>query len=99
MQILGAMSGTNALIARLLYGTGLRLMEAMRLRVQDIDFDCRQIVVRHGKGGKDRVTMLPQTLEPQLKEQLTHAKRKHETDLEEGFGCVFLPHALAKKVS
>lgn len=97
IQVLGGMQGTNALIARLLYGTGMRLMEAMRLRVQDIDFDYRQITVRLGKGGKDRVTMLPDTLIEPIQAQLADAQGIHQMDLKEGFGCIYLPYALAKK--
>lgn len=97
IQVLDAMGGTNALIARLLYGTGMRLMEGVRLRVQDVDFDYRQIIVRNGKGGKDRSTMLPESLIEPLKVQLAHAERLHQLDLMEGFGCVYLPYALARK--
>ena len=97
LQLLDAMNGTNGLIARLLYGTGMRLMEAMRLRIQDIDFDYRQIIVRQGKGAKDRSTVLPESLIEPLKQQLAQAKRIHQLDLEEGFGCVYLPFALERK--
>ncbi len=97
IELLDAMSGTNALIARLLYGTGMRLMEAMRLRVQDVDFDYRQIIVRRGKGLKDRSTVLPDSLIDPIQSQLARAKRVHDCDLREGFGCVYLPYALARK--
>jgi integron integrase len=97
VQLLDAMSGTNGLIARLLYGTGMRLMEVMRLRVEDVDFDYWQIVVRHGKGGKDRSTVLPNVLISPLKQQFEHARRIHQMDLGEGFGCVYLPFTLARK--
>lgn len=96
-QLLASIPGVNGLIARLLYGTGMRLMEAMRLRVQDVDFDYRQIMVRQGKGAKDRATMLPDSLIVPLQEQLRHAKHIHELDLREGYGCVYLPYALARK--
>ena len=97
MRVLDSMTGTNALIARLLYGTGMRLMEGLRLRVHDVDFARREIVVRSGKGGKDRVTTLPGVLVPELKKQLNHVKRVHEVDLDEGFGRVYLPFALDRK--
>lgn len=96
-QILGAMSGTNHLIASLLYGSGLRLMESLRLRVKDLDFEYSQITVRDGKGQKDRRVPLPQTLISALREQLGVARELHQRDLSEGFGEVFLPHALARK--
>lgn len=97
MLILNAMRGTNALVAKLLYGTGMRLMEAIRLRVQDLDFENNQIVVRAGKGNKDRYTTLPLSLLDELQLQLESAKVLHEKDLAEGFGCVELPFALDKK--
>ena len=83
--------------ARLLYGTGMRLMEGLRLRVKDIDFDRRAIVVREGKGGKDRVVMLPASLEPALREQLTRAHRLWAADRAAGVPGVQLPDALARK--
>jgi integron integrase len=97
IQLLDGISGTNGLIARLLYGTGMRLMEVMRLRIQDVDFDYRQLIVRHGKGGKDRVTVLPESLTEPLEAQLSHAKQIHQLDLKEGYGCIYLPFALTKK--
>ncbi len=87
----------NHLMASLLYGTGMRLMECVRLRVQDVDFEYHQIVVRSGKGDKDRVVPLPQKLEADLKAQLLYAQRLHEQDLAQGLGEVFLPDALARK--
>lgn len=84
-------------MASLLYGAGLRLMECIRLRVKDIDFGLNQITVRDGKGGKDRVTVLPGSLISLLKRQLAMAKALHESDLKQGFGQVYLPHALAQK--
>ena len=84
-------------MANLLYGSGLRLMECLRLRVKDLDFSFRQIVVRDGKGNKDRVTMLPQTLIKPLQEHLIRVKTMHDADLAEGFGSVYLPNALARK--
>jgi integron integrase len=96
-RLLGTMQGTKRLMAGLLYGAGLRLTECLKLRVKDIDFEYRQIVVRDGKGAKDRVTMLPQsTIEP-LKRQLAVARALHEADVSAGVGEVELPHALARK--
>src|SRR6266567_1640700 len=85
------------LMAELLYGSGLRLLECLRLRVKDIDFGYSRIIVRDGKGAKDRVTMLPGRLRAPLKEHLAHAKAVHERDLALGFGSVYLPDALARK--
>ncbi len=96
-RLLARMEGTHYLMASLLYGAGLRLMECVRLRVQDVDFVRREIVVRHGKGGKDRVTVLPASLIDALQGQMTMARRVHERDLLAGFGEVWLPHALARK--
>lgn len=76
----GAIDGTSGLIARVLYGTGMRLMECLRLRTKDIDFDRSVIVIREGKGGRDRVVMLPETLREPLKRQLAHARQTWERD-------------------
>ena len=95
--LLTEMSGVTWLMAGLLYGAGLRLMECLRLRVQDIDFARREITVRHGKGGKDRRTMLPAMVTDALHGQLAEARRLHERDLAAGFGAVWLPDALARK--
>jgi integron integrase len=95
--VLARLDGTNRLMANLLYGSGLRLMECVRLRVKDVDFDYRQIVVRDGKGHKDRVTVLPDSLIPPLQDQLERARVLHEQDLAEGFGDVYLPFALERK--
>jgi integron integrase len=95
--VLAHLDGAHWLMASLLYGAGLRLMECIRLRVKDIDFAYRQILVRDGKGQKDRVTMLPQALVEPLKHQLEKAKVLHEQDLTEGFGQVYLPFALDRK--
>lgn len=84
-------------MASLLYGAGLRLMECLGLRVKDIDFSYNQITVRDGKGGKDRLTMLPGSLKDPLKKHLEKVRILHEQDLKEGFGKVYLPFALAKK--
>ena len=88
------MSGKNALMAKLLYGCGLRLMECLRLRVKDIEFEGNQVTVRDGKGHKDRVTMLPIQLKQQLIEHLKRVRIIHEEDLKRGFGEVYLPYAL-----
>lgn len=90
-------SSTMGLIAQLLYGTGMRLMEALRLRVKDVEFARREIVIRAGKGGKDRVTVLPENLIAGLGAQLQKARALHEKDLDAGLGRVQLPHALAVK--
>lgn len=95
--ILAKMSGVPKLMASVLYGSGLRLMECCELRVKDIDFDRNQILVRNGKGGKDRRTMLPAALKEPLKAHLAQVKRQHDEDLEKGLGRVQLPHALARK--
>jgi len=86
------------LMAGLLYGSGLRLIECVRLRVKDIDFALAQITVRDAKGGKDRVTMLPLNLSEPLRRRLSRVKAQHEQDLEDGFGSVHLPFALARKL-
>ena len=96
-ELLLHMDGTTGLIAQLLYGTGMRLLEALRLRVKDVEFARREIVVREGKGNKDRVTVLPENLIAPLQAQLQKARALHEKDLAAGFGRVYLPHALAVK--
>ncbi len=96
-MLLAQMSGVTWLMAGLLYGAGLRLMECVRLRVQDIDFARREITVRQGKGGKDRRTRLPAMVADALQGQLAHARRLHERDLAAGFGTVWLPNALDRK--
>lgn len=96
-RILGQMTGTNRLMAQILYGTGLRLTECLRLRVKDIEFAMNQIIVIDGKGAKDRVTILPETIKPLLIDHLNTVKVIHENDLKEGFGEVYLPYALEKK--
>jgi integron integrase len=96
-KLLAHMHGTNDLMASLLYGTGMRLMDCMRLRVKDIDFAYHQIVVQDGKGQKDRVVPLPQRLVEPLQQHLTTVKSLHQADLEQGYGAVFMPHALARK--
>jgi len=96
-KILAHLHGTARLMAGLLYGSGLRLMECVRLRVKDIDFGYARITVRDGKGGKDRVTLLPVNLAGPLERHLQKTKADHENDLEAGLGAVYLPHALARK--
>ena len=95
--VLTRLDGSEALVAGLLYGSGLRLMEALRLRVQDLDFDGNAITVRDGKGGKDRRTLLPKRLGEGLRQHLQAVRRVHQQDLAEGYGRVELPHALARK--
>ncbi len=97
MRVIGFMSGAHQLMAKLLYGSGLRLMECVRLRVKDVEFAQYQIIVRDGKGFKDRVTMLPASLVPFLQEHLQHVRLTHQLDLANGLGCVYLPAALARK--
>jgi len=96
-QIFGHLHGVPKLMAGLLYGSGLRLMECVRLRIKDIDFELAQITVRDAKGGKDRITMLPLNVSEPLRRHLLRVKAQHEQDLEDGFGSVHLPFALARK--
>ncbi len=96
-RLLDRMEGDSALVARLLYGTGLRLLEGLRLRVKDLDFDRREIVVREGKGSKDRVTMLPEALVAPLRMHLVKVRTLHDRDLAAGLGEVLLPDAYAAK--
>src|SRR6266542_2693885 len=96
-QVLARLDGVNYLLATLLYGSGLRLMDALRLRVKDIDFERNEITVREGKGEKDRVTMLPQSIKSQLQEHLKRVNEIHEADLRTGLGEVYLPDALERK--
>jgi integron integrase len=96
-RLLAQMEGTKWLMASMLYGAGLRLRECLKLRVKDVDFGYRQIVVRDGKGAKDRVTMLPQSVLEPLTRHLVRVKALHERDLATGYGEVELPDALARK--
>lgn len=96
-RVLDRLTGNHRLMACLLYGTGMRLMECVRLRVKDIDFGYMQIIVRDGKGEKDRRTVLPSSLAELLKKQLAVAKALHEEDLKHGYGRVYLPYALERK--
>jgi len=96
-RVLSGMQGLHQLMVKLLYGCGLRLMECFHLRVKDIDFEQSQIIVREGKGEKDRATMLPASLIQPLKNQITFVKNQHERDLAQGYGSVELPFALSQK--
>ncbi len=97
-RVISAMNaGVPQLVVKLLYGSGLRIGEAVRLRVQDIDFEMKQVTVRSGKGDKDRFTTFPGSLTPFLEEHLEKVKKLHEKDLREGFGEVYLPWALERK--
>jgi integron integrase len=96
-RVLSAMSGTPQLIVKLLYGSGLRLLEVLRLRVKDVDFEMRQITVRDGKGAKDRFTVLADGVVAPLHEHLARVRLTHEEDLREGNGAVYMPGALDRK--
>ena len=95
--VLDEMTGTPELMARLLYGAGLRVFECCRLRIKDLDFAAHQIHVRGGKGGKDRITLLPRTLELELRAQMERCQEIHRSDRARGAGWVELPGALARK--
>ncbi|MBL7077435.1 MAG: integron integrase [Kiritimatiellae bacterium] len=96
-SVLSGLDGLHRLMGDMLYGTGMRIVELIRMRVKDIDFDRRMIIVRDGKGQKDRVAVLPSELVPELKEHLEKVRALHEKDLASGFGTVHLPFALARK--
>ncbi len=98
ITVLRNLNGVPYLAAALMYGSGLRLMECLRLRVKDLDFAYEQIIVRSGKGSKDRVTPMPTKLKEPLRKQLLSAKLLHQQDLQLGFGAVTLPYALARKL-
>ena len=91
------LSGIHVLMTKILYGAGLRLMELIRLRIQDVDFGQNLIYIRGGKGGKDRTSILPDNIREELRLQIRKATELHHKDLEEGFGQVYLPNALAQK--
>ncbi len=91
------MKGTHLLMAKLIYGSGMRLMECIRLRIQDVDFTNNNIYVRSGKGGKDRITYLARCVKEELYSHIERVKELHRQDLAEGFGEVYLPGAIAKK--
>ena len=95
--ILARLDGGPRLVATLLYGTGMRLLECLRLRIKDVDFARNQILVRDGKGMKDRLTMLPVAMRVPLKRHLAAVRALHDTDLRDGFGAVYLPDALDRK--
>jgi len=97
VRVLDALTGAHQLMAKLLYGSGLRLMECVRLRVKDLDFAQRKVLVRDGKGGKDRVTPLSERLVVPLQEHLHRVELLHQRDLRDGYGHVFLPDAFARK--
>ncbi len=96
-KILSLLSGGNHLMASMLYGSGLRLMECLRLRIKDIDFSAKHIIVRDGKGSKDRVTILPETIIPELSQHLVRVKAIHDDFLQRGYVEVELPYALVRK--
>jgi integron integrase len=97
-EVLARMTGVAHLAALLLYGSGLRLMECLRLRIKDIDFDRSQLIIHSPKGNRERMTMLPQTAIPLLREHLQRVKELHDSDLARGFGEVWLPDALDRKL-
>ncbi len=97
LHLISQLNGTHKLMAQLLYGSGLRLMECVRLRVKDVDFEYKCITVRDGKGEKDRIVPLPETIIPDLKRQIERVRLLHEEDLAAGYGEVYLPYALAEK--
>jgi len=96
-RVFDQMSGTHLLMARLIYGSGIRLMECIRLRIQDLDFGQGNIFIRSGKGNKDRTSYLPLFISDDLREHVRRVKNLHKRDLAEGFGEVFMPDALARK--
>jgi len=96
-QVIALMEGAPQLVVKLLYGSGLRIMEAVRLRVQDMDYNFKQITVHSGKGAKDRVTPFPSSAIPLFQNHLLRVRMIHERDLTLGYGEVYLPYALARK--
>jgi len=96
-NIIFEMTGVHKIVLGLIYGAGLRVSEALRLRITDLDFDYNQLTVRNGKGLKDRITMLPESINPSLKEHIQKVKLLHESDLSKGYGHTILPNALAVK--
>ncbi|MEX0722554.1 MAG: integron integrase, partial [Gracilimonas sp.] len=98
-QVLKNLNGVKKLITSLMYGTGLRVSECLRLRIKDVDFSYHQIQVRNGKGGNDRITLLPEKLTAELKNHIKKVKRLHQKDLKNGYGAVLMPKALAVKYS
>ncbi len=98
-RVMLRLKGTHRLLGHLLYGSGLRIMEGVRLRVKDVEFEQRMIIVRDGKGANDRITMLPDKLRSALAAHLERVRALHQDDLRDGFGNVWLPHSLARKYS
>ncbi len=98
-RVLALAQGTSGLVLRLLYGTGMRILEALRLRVKDVDFSRCEIVIREGKGLRDRVTMLPETLSHDLARHIERVQLLHQADVRRGYGSVYLPYALERKYS
>lgn len=96
--LLGQLKGTSQLVCSILYGAGLRLLEALQLRTKDVDFNRHQLFIRDTKGRRDRVTMLPRSAKDALRAQLEHVRTIHERDLNDGYGAVWLPTALAQKL-
>jgi integron integrase len=96
-EVMSVMEGVPQLIVKFLYGCGLRIMETVRLRVQDVDYKMKTVIVRSGKGAKDRITTFPETITPLLQNHLAKVHIIHNQDLSQGFGEVYLPHALARK--
>jgi integron integrase len=96
-RVLSNMNGTYWLMASLMYGAGLRLNECLELRVKDIDIDRHQVIVRSGKGNKDRTTLLPASLIPHLQAQIATVEHQHQRDIDDGYGEVYLPHAIERK--
>jgi len=97
LRLVGCLSITHQLMAKLIHGSGVRLMECLRLRVKDLEFDRQALIVRDGKGAQDWVTVLPDSLIPLLKEHLQRVNALHKQDLARGYGAVYLPDALARK--
>jgi len=97
LKVIDHMRGVPRMMAKIMYGSGLRVTECLRLRVKDIDFDHRQIIVRGGKGDQDRLTILPESIIPELRQMLQEVKALHQKDLAEGYGEAALPNALGEK--
>ena len=96
-QVFRNLTGVKRMIVMIMYGSGLRLMECLRLRIKDIDFLSNQIIIRDGKGNKDRITMLPEVVNAPLMEDLRRVWKIHQLDLKDGLGRVYLPYALSRK--
>ncbi len=96
-RVMGNMNGTHLLMSQLLYGSGFRLMECIRLRIQDLDLERNKIYVRAGKGGKDRITILPAYIKSTLRDQVQKVRHLHDEDLKNGLGEVYMPEALGRK--